>query len=393
MFDRRSFLQRSSAGLLTALAGSNAVFADVETDNRLVFILLRGGLDGLHALPPYADRNYQRLRPTLALSMADKVVDIDGYFGLHPALAPLKPLYTAGELLFVPAAATRYRSRLHFEGQNLLENGSGTPYGARDGWLNRAIQGFGGEDRRFGLALGPTVPLILKGDAEIQTWDMMEPTPPGADFLYRLGQMYQSDPLFRDALQETQGEFKPSPDRLELPNSPTQSENFDLAAQATAELLARHDGPRIAVMELQGWDTHYDQARRLHTPLAQLAQGILTLKDGLGQRVWRKTTVVVVSEFGRTVAENETQGTDHGTGGLLIMAGGAVRGGRIVGKWPGLGEQDLFEGRSLTPENDCESMFKSVLIYHLDLDRHFVENKVFPNSSGMLPHRGLLHSS
>ena len=153
MFDRRSFLQSTGAGMAAALAGPGAAFAAPLPQSRLVMILLRGGLDGLHALPPYADDDYHRLRPSLGLTPTHKIADLDGYFGLHPSLAPLLELYNDGELLMMPAAASaQYQSRSHFEAQNVLENGSGKPYGARDGWLNRAIQGLETGERMLGLA-------------------------------------------------------------------------------------------------------------------------------------------------------------------------------------------------------------------------------------------------
>ncbi len=389
MFDRRFFLKGSGAGMMTAIAAGRGATAAPRIESRLIIILLRGGLDGLHALPPYADSEYRRLRPTLALTMADKVVDLDGYFGMHPALKPLRPLYSEGELLFMPAAARHYRDQSHSEAQNMLENGSGKPYGARDGWLNRAILGLQPGQRKLALSLGPSIPLILQGEAPVQSWDESEPAALDEDFLFQIGQMYRSDPLFLDALQTG------APDAAALidPKTRPDTENFTDAATVTAEQLSRNDGPRIAVMEMQGWDTHFDQARRLNLLLGQLAEGIITLKQGLGQRIWRRTAVVVVSEFGRTAEENDRQGTDHGSGGLAIMAGGAVRGGRIVGHWPGLNETSLLDERAARSQNAYESMFKAVLIDHLDLERHFVEDKVFPNSSGVLPHKGLLHFS
>ncbi|MYM56948.1 DUF1501 domain-containing protein [Thalassovita mangrovi] len=389
MFDRRLFLKTTGAGMMTALAAGRAAAASPRTDSRLVMILLRGGLDGLHALPPYADSEYQKMRPTLALSMADKVVDLDGYFGLHPALEALKPLYSAGELLFMPAVAARYRDQSHSEAQNMLENGSGKPFGAEDGWLNRAILGLNPGERELGLSLGPTVPLILQGEAPIQSWGDDERAALDRDFLFQVGQMYRSDPLFMDALQLG----APGSGLLTGPQASPGTEDFIGSAKVAAQNLSRSDGARIAVMELQGWDTHFDQARRLEPLLAQLAQGITTLKDELGPRVWRRTAVVVVSEFGRSPAENDSQGTDHGDGGLAIMAGGAVRGGRIVGHWPGLTQTTLLNETRSRSQNAYESMFKAVLIDHLDLDRHFVEDKVFPNSGGVLPHKGLLHFS
>ncbi|MEZ5716802.1 MAG: DUF1501 domain-containing protein [Paracoccaceae bacterium] len=392
---RRAFLASSSGALLTALTASGAAFARAPTDNRLVFVFLRGGLDGLHALAPFADPDYRRLRPTLALERGNDgsgLIGLDGLFGLHPAMAPLKPLYDAGELAFLPAAATAYRDRSHFDGQNMLENGSGVAYGARDGWLNRALLSLNGGDRRLGLALGPSVPLILQGPAEVQTWDDTTLPQLDADFLMRLGQMYRSDPLFLDALHEATGALKPDVDMARFDDSPALGRNFLMSAGVAADLLSRDTGPRVAVIELSGWDTHFNQEARLKRLLGVVAQGVGELKQGLGP-AWRKTAVLVVSEFGRTAGENGARGTDHGTGGLAMLAGGAVAGGRILGDWPGLSPAALYQGRDLRAVNPLESVFKSVLLSHLGLAEAAVETAVFPHATGFRPMDGLFRTA
>ncbi|NRB02114.1 MAG: DUF1501 domain-containing protein [Rhodobacteraceae bacterium] len=392
MPDRRTFLGASSAALMTALVRSGAAFAAAPGEARLVTIVLRGGLDGLHALAPFADPDYQKLRPRLALGGARLDVtplSLDGYFGLHPALAPLEKLYREKELLIVPAAATAYRQRSHFDGQNMLENGSGAPYGARDGWLNRALLGLNDFDRRLGLALGPAVPLILQGDAPVQAWSDSKSPEVDADFLLRLQQVYASDPLFLDALHDAQGALKPDLDKAMLDGTRGAAKETRLAAHAAGDLLARAEGPRVAVLEIQGWDTHFGQEPRLRNLLAQVADAITTLKGEM-QAVWSKTAVLVVSEFGRTAAENASQGTDHGTGGIAMLAGGAVNGGIIHGAWPGLSQKALYEGRDLRAVNAYESLFKAVMIGHLGLDQGFVEDRVLPGSAAHLPADGLL---
>jgi len=389
MLNRRTFLQSSAAGLMASAMGTRMGFAKVPGNNRFVFVFLRGGLDGLHALAPFADPRYRQLRQTLALD-ASQVTSLDGYFGLHSAMAGLVPMFQAQELLFVPAASTRYRSRSHFDGQNLLENGSGRPYGAQDGWLNRAIMGLNDGDRRLGLALGPTVPLILQGAAEIQTYANSPLPEVDDDFLTRLSLMYRQDPLFAQALRDAQA--SPNPDMSDMrEESPLARQEFAVSARVAADLLSQESGPRIAAMEMLGWDTHINQPGRLNRLLGDLAQGLIALRDGLGS-AWGQTVVVVASEFGRTAAENSNRGTDHGTGGLAMLAGGAVAGGRIAGDWPGLSSRALFEGRDLAPLNDCESLFKSVLISHLGLDPGYVERNVFPDSRTSEPMQGLLRS-
>ncbi|MEO6269298.1 MAG: DUF1501 domain-containing protein, partial [Lautropia sp.] len=310
----------------------------------------------------------------------------------HPALGPLLPLYSGNELLLIPAATTRYRNRSHFDGQNTLENGSGRSYGASDGWLNRALGGLIDGDRRLGLALGPAVPLILQGEARVQAWASTRLAQVDDDFLSRLGQTYAHDPLFARALQDARESLKPALDTSAMSGRSPQNQDFLLSVKAAADLLSRPDGPRIAAMEVQGWDTHFGQQRRLGLLFADLAQGIVALKQGLASD-WSRTVVVVVSEFGRTAAENGSRGTDHGIGGLAVLAGGAVAGGRIAGVWPGLAEKALYEGRDLRPVNAYEGIFKSLMTGHLGLRPGFVEDKVFPDSRDVPAMEGLLRGT
>lgn len=392
MIDRRLFLQQSGiAGLTAAVATPGVAFAAAPTENRLIVIVLRGGLDGLHALVPHADPDYRRLRPTLTLPAPGTeggILDLDGAFGLHPALSPLQQLYAAGEFLPIPAVATNYRRRSHFDGQNVLENGSGKPFGARDGWLNRAITGLNGGERRLGLGLGPAVPLILQGKARIQTWAQSTLPEVDEDFLARLAFTYEADPIFGQALADARNAPDAMSDSMQKRKSRTpRNKEFEKAASAAATLLASSGGPRIAVMESQGWDTHFAQDRRLTSLLGQLARGIITLRDGLGD-AWQRTTVVVVSEFGRTAAENGTRGTDHGTGGLALLAGGGVKGGKVGGRWPGLSPAGLYQNRDLHPTTSLESIFKAALIDHLRLSPSYVEDTVFPDSRDIPPLSG-----
>ncbi|MGE3642636.1 MAG: DUF1501 domain-containing protein [Beijerinckiaceae bacterium] len=392
--DRRLFLQGAGASVLAALTHARAAFASTPGDNRLVVIVLRGALDGLHALPPWADPRYRTLRPLIAVPKPGEekgALDLNGYFGLHPALAPLQPLYAAKELLFVPAASTRYRERSHFDAQNMLENGSGKPFGARDGWLNRAILGLNGGDRRMGLALGPSMPLLMQGQAHVQQWAPSVLPKADTEFLAALSRVYTADPLFSAALADAQGALKPKLDEAEMTNRAPRNRQFSVAAKAAAQLLARADGPRVAVMDMQGWDTHFAQEVRLTNLFRQLSQGLLELRSGLGD-AWGRTAVLVVSEFGRTAAENGNRGTDHGTGGLAMLAGGAIAGGRIAGRWPGLSHNSLFEGRDVAAVNDYESIFKAALIAHLGVRPAFVEDRVFPASRSSPPMERLFKS-
>lgn len=386
--ERRRFLQLGSAALMGALGSTRSAYAAAPTDNRLVFVFLRGALDGLHALAPYADPAYRELRPQLALER-DQVNDLNGYFGLHTGLGALMPLWQSGELSFLPATSTRYRSRSHFDAQNLLENGSTTPYGMRDGWLNRAILALNDNDRRLGLSIGPAVPLILQGQASVQSWSDSSLPEADEDFLLRVGRMYQQDPIFADAFHDAQGALQPDIDMNAMGGRNNSARDFAISAQVAADLLAHPQGPRVAVMEMTGWDTHFNQEARLNGLFQQLAEGIILLRDGLA-RDWSRTAVVVVSEFGRTAAENGSRGTDHGTGGLVMLAGGAVRGRQIGGDWPGLAQAALFEGRDVMPANPMEGLFKTLLIAHLGLPASVVESTVFPASTPLRPLEGLI---
>lgn len=385
--DRRFILRGMGAGLIGSLLGGRLSFATVPTDKRFVLMFLRGGLDSLHTLIPYDDKYYRRLRSSLQV---EEVLKVDGYFGLHPSLKGLHDLYRNRELILFPASATQYRDRSHFDGQNMLENGSGRPFGISDGWLNRAIAGLNASDERLGLSLGKTLPLILQGSSPVQTWSESRLPEVTENFLDWLSRLYIDDPIFAKALTTARDLEKPDIGQM-LRRRARGGEDLEYSAKAAADLLRRQDGPRIAVMESEGWDTHFDQERRLSNLFKQISNAVLTLKSGLGP-VWNQTAVLIVSEFGRTAAENGNRGTDHGTGGLAMMAGGQIRGGQIIGDWPGLKTSRLYQKRDLNPVNDYESIFKSVLISHLGLSDNYVMDQVLPGNNSR-PHDGLFYSS
>jgi uncharacterized protein (DUF1501 family) len=378
MLNRRHFAKLTAAGLMTG-AAVTPVFAMAPTDKRFILINLKGAMDGLHALAPYADPHYHKLRPTLALGAVGtdrRVIDLDGSFGLHPALKPLEALYRAKELAFIPAVSTDYRQRSHFEAQNMLEGGGLSPYQQKTGWLNRAIHHMGHSPNRMGLTLGPTIPLIMQGQADVRTWS--DSPLPGADegFLSRIEALYEDDPIFQRAFRQAR-EDRTNSDMME--NMRLGNGRLSLTTQAALSLLKEANGPRIAVIESGGWDTHYAQERRLNKLFADLAGSLALIKSELGP-LWKDTAVMVVSEFGRTAAENGSKGTDHGTGGLAIIAGGSVNGGKVRGHWPGLSPRALFGERDLAPANHLLSLFKSTLIEHLGISQAQLEDHIFPKS-------------
>ena len=387
MLDRRRFIRGSTQ--LAILAGlPGLALAKGEGDARLVLVILRGGLDGLAAAVPYGESRYRALRGALALDQpgADdgRPRKLDGLFALHPALSGMHELYTAGDLAIVHAVATPYRERSHFDGQNVLENGGLSAHGLHDGWLNRVVGIIAGRaDREDAIALSQNIPLVLRGEASVTGW-----TPsrlPGAtdDTLARIVELYADDPHLADRLEAAlqaralAGEMGPTTGRMR------RGGQLRTMARAAGRFLSAAEGPRIAVLESGGWDTHARQGAAqgtLANRLRGLDQGLTALKDELGEH-WRTTVTMVVTEFGRTVAINGTRGTDHGTAGCAFLAGGAVRGGRVISDWPGLGARDLYEGRDLRATLDLRSVFKGVLTDHLGIDPAELDRVVFPGSA------------
>jgi uncharacterized protein (DUF1501 family) len=389
--------RRHTLGLITGTALATTIpfvrLAEAAIEKRLVIVILRGALDGLAAVPPYADPHYRSQRGELALAdpgSQDGMLNLDGRFGLHPALAPLHPLYREREMLVVHAAATPYRARSHFDAQDLLENGTERPRGAADGWLNRALGTLGDSDHRIGLAVGQAVPLTLRGKTPVGSWAPPELPELDPDFLARLAAIYQTDAVLGPAIREglrTQAMSdevlhtdKERMDGSKMYGRPRGIPPFSALTEPVGKLLAAAVGARVAVFELGGWDTHANQGLltgRLAVQLRNLADGLATLKQSLGP-AWRQTMVIVVTEFGRTVAINGTGGTDHGTGSAILVLGGAIEGGRVLGKWPGLDPRNLFEGRDLMPTTDTRAIFKAALTDHLALPAATVDKVVFP---------------
>ena len=364
---RRSFLTRSLVLGCSAAASpliTPITLASAPGDNRLVVIILRGAMDGLDVLRPVGDPNFTTLRP----SLAGEGLGLDNFFMLHPALEGLMPLWQAGELAFVPATSTPYRDRRsHFDGQDHLEAGTAgvmPPALERDGWLNRLLTLLPGVDARTAFAVGRERMLILEGQAPITQWQPGTELDLSPQSRLLLGNLFAADPLFAQAgmtaLDMTGAEL-PFDDEAEdeaegammMGDTPAPpAGDTDTLAAYVAEQL--RGGARIASFSLSGWDTHRGQARAILPALGRLQSAILTLRDGMGPD-WSRTTVLAMTEFGRTMRENGSAGTDHGTGGAMLLAGGALRGGRMFGDWPGLAESDLYAGRDLMPLRDIRA--------------------------------------
>jgi uncharacterized protein (DUF1501 family) len=394
--------RRSVLGLFGASALSlglpRVAFAAAPTDNRLVVVIQRGALDGLAAVPPYGDRRYLERRAGLALPMpgeADGILPLAQGFGLHPALAPIHKLWAANELLIVPSTSGGYHTRSHFDAQDMLEMGSTTHSGNLAGWLNRALAELQPQagTQRLGLALGSSVPLMLRGIVPVASWEPPDLKPVAPTLLAAMTKLYEGDPLFGPALadgikaqnlsDEVLGADWMRPDGKPAKPLGFGPGAFRVVADAAGGLLAAKDGPRIAVMEMGGWDTHSGQGTvkgRLADNLAGFAEGLDHLRTALGP-AWQRTVVVCVTEFGRTVAPNGTGGTDHGTASVTLVLGGAVRGGRIAGDFSGLDQ--LVEDRDLRSSTDIRAVLKGVLRDHLGLAPARLDSAVFPDSAGV----------
>src|SRR5262245_8667052 len=399
-----------------ALLGSGALFAWTQLpklaraegrDPRLVVIVLRGALDGLGAVAPIGDPDWIRLRGERALALDAKppALALDAFFALNPAMPNLYRLYQAEQATIVHATATPYRERSHFDGQDVLESGIAKPGAVDSGWLNRALlalasAGAVAPPGAHALAVGPVTPLIVRGQAPVMSWSPQRLAPASDDTRARLLELYRhSDAklalalggrirlaaLAGGAAATTAGELPP-------PGIARTRAYFAEAAGAAARYLARPDGPRVGAMGFVGWDTHVNEGAadgQLAGLLGALDGALAAMETNFGSS-WQDTVVVVVTEFGRTARINGSNGTDHGTGTVALLAGGALKGGRVLADWPGLRNAGLHEGRDLKPTIDLRAVLKGLLRDHLRVEERALASSVFPDSSSIAPTPGLL---
>ncbi len=374
---RRAVLGAGQGLLATAaLARPSLVWAAATGERRLVVIVLRGGLDGLDLLRPFEDPDWLRLRPTLSAGAEEDALELAPGFALNPTLKPLYALWQSGELAFAPAVATPYRDkRSHFEGQDILEMGTATTSEVADGWLNRAVQLMPkGRIKGYAVAVARERMLLLRGDAPALFWSPRNDLTADEEGESLLDALYGDDPLFAKAFGAAQTADLVT-DELRA-NLASRKVTPKASAQLAAEMLKGE--ARVVGLSLGGWDTHASQTSNLRKRLQQLAEALLALRQSLGADVWGETVVMTVTEFGRTVAENGTRGTDHGTAGVTLLSGGAIRGGRLFGAWPGLGEGALYEGRDLMPTQDLRLYPAHVLRAGFGLSASDLERSVFP---------------
>jgi len=391
-------LRRRSAllGLASAvtLGRASLALAAAATQQRFVVVMLRGALDGMAAVTPYGDARLRGLRGALVLPDPGReggLLDLGGFYGMHPSLARLHAMFAAGEAFPVHAVAGPYRSRSHFEAQDLMECGAGERM--TSGWLNR-VAGLlpAAASGQNALAIGASPPLLLRGPTQVGTWAPPALPQPGVDFYTRLMAMHGADAVTGPALETGLSErgFSVHALAVTAPGPPPRG-GLPTLARAAGRLLAAPDGPRLAALETaDGWDTHIAQAPRLARALATLDESLEELRTGLGD-AWAKTTVLVMTEFGRTVAVNGTGGTDHGTATAAFVLGGGVAGGQVRGTWPGLDDGQLFERRDLRPTTDLRGLAKGLLAAQFGLDAAALA-KVFPDSLAAPAMGGLLRA-
>ncbi len=373
-------------------------------DPRLLVIVLRGALDGLAAVAPVGDPDWVKLRGDRALTLNDKTpaLPLDSFFALNAAMPNLHRLYRAGAATVVHATATSYRERSHFDGQDVLESGLGKPGAIDTGWLNRALvslQPVGRTDRRDAFAVGPIAPLVVRGPAPVLSWTPPRLPPASDDTLMRLLDLYRhTDPALARVLEERMGLAAIARAGGMDAQQPRAAgilqvrAYFSELAGTAAKFLARPNGPRIGALAFDGWDTHANegaQGGRLATLLGSLDGAIAAIETEM-KEAWRETVVAVITEFGRTARINGTEGTDHGTATIALLAGGALKGGRVIADWPGLKPASLHEGRDLKPTTDLRAVLKGLLKDHLRVDENVLASKVFPESAGVKPIAGLV---
>ncbi|MEZ8884916.1 DUF1501 domain-containing protein [Vibrio sp. 10N.222.54.F6] len=376
--NRRQFMGIAAAVGVSAMLPFPS-FAKTGSDNIFIWVSLRGAMDGLNVVVPHADPDYSNLRPNIGLK-PEQLVKLDDFFGLHPSLKQCHQWYESNELSFVHACSTAYRERSHFDGQKILENGTSDPFNTV-GWINRLLTL--SSEKYDGIAIDSGLPLIMQGESTVASWypNRLKTRDKQTELLEEL---FQSD-------QMLSSNFESVMKIDQLVGDQGVGKQFKSLMGKTGDILSADNGPNIAALELGGWDTHANQGNvngRLSNQLKTLDVGLAALKASLGER-WQKTVIIAASEFGRTAKENGTKGTDHGTGNVMFVAGGALpslkgAGGKVIANWPGLSQSQLYEGRDLNPTIDMRSVIKGVLNRHLSIEVKQL-NTIFPDSADIRP--------
>jgi uncharacterized protein (DUF1501 family) len=406
---RRELLLAS--GTLFAWAHMPKLARAEGRDPRFLAIVLRGALDGLATVAPVGDPDWVALRGDNALTLEGKTpaLKLDDFFALHPTMPNLHRMFKANEAIVVHAAATPYRERSHFDGQDVLESGVPKPGASYTGWLNRTLARLTPDGRinpkdSRAFAVGPVTPLVVRGPAPILSWSPQRVLPASDDTTMRLLELYRhTDTKLANVLEGRVGlaAIARAGGMEQKPGGPDPAAGmaqlrayFSETAGTAAKFLARADGPRVGALALDGWDTHYNEGiatGRLAQLLGALDGALAAVESNMGP-AWRETVVALITEFGRTARINGTDGTDHGTATVALLAGGALKGGRVIADWPGLKVANLFEGRDLKPTTDLRAVLKGLLKDHLRANERMLAADVFPGSDDVRPMQGLVAS-
>ncbi len=393
MTTRRHLLRAAlAAGTFSPWATlSVGAAAAPASGNRFVFVVLRGGMDGLTAVPALGDPAFADARGALA-QFGTAALPLQGPFGLHPLLPQLHAMYWRGEAAVLHAVGLPYRERSHFDAQQVLESGGARPHELSTGWLGRALAGASGTASLRAVALETAVPLVLRGPTAVDTWAPSVLPEPTADLVARLTTMYRNDPALAQALARARG-LREDPDMAGMGGMAAGGGGRGRAvalARKAAEFLVK--GTQVAVLEIGGWDSHANQAApqgAMSNSLRTLDATLAALREGLtapeATNAWARTVVLVATEFGREVAMNGTQGTDHGSGGAAFVLGGAVKGGRVLADWPGLARHERFEARDLRVTTDLRAALRPLLADHLGVSRAALDHTVLPGSAAIRP--------
>jgi len=382
---RRYFLKSSGAAVAAYFALPSFLLGSARDQPILIVIFQRGAADGLSMVAPFGDKHYYDLRPQIAIAQpargsGENAIDLDGFFGLHPSLSSLKPIYEENRLAIVHAVGSPDNTRSHFDAQDYMESGTPGNKSVTDGWLNRYLQGnLGGQATPFrAVAISANLPRSLMGSAPAVAMQRV------ADFGIRGGGATpELEELFAEEYRETfeavrmlrgatSQQYTPG-SGVQYPNSP-----FGQALMQVAQLVKSDIGMEIAFTDVGGWDTHANQGNsrgQLSNRLKDFGDGLGALYHDLGDRM-RNVVILTMTEFGRAVHQNGSGGTDHGHASCLFVAGGAVKGGKVYGKWPGLAPEQLYEGRDLALTTDFRSVFSEILVKHMG-SRDVA--KLFPN--------------
>ena len=386
---RRVFLKSGGVamlGLSSLPAFLQRAIAATPMPNRkkLVVLFQRGAADGLNIVVPFAEPNYYRLRPSIAIPEPRRggeqaALDLDGFFGLHPSLAPLEPLFRKQQLAIAHAAGSPDNTRSHFDAQDFMESGTPGVKATEDGWLNRALQAQPepGTSPFRAVAMGPSLPRTLRGSApaialpDVRQFQVIAQSPVvegGFEALYA----QTVDQALRGTGTETFEAIdmlrKANPGRFQPENGAAYPRNpFGQRLQQIAQLIKADIGLEVCFLDSGGWDNHVNEGGvqgQLANLLRDLAQGLAAFHRDLGDRM-ENTVVVTMSEFGRTAHENGNRGTDHGHANVMFLMGGPVKGGKVYGHWPGLGPGQLYEGRDLALTTDFRSVLGEIIQRHL----------------------------